>query len=58
MNAIGSFYSVGVLNQPKKIRTVNTKQTKYLRSVPQESIVSPRINPGCIHLPQSEKNIV
>jgi hypothetical protein len=38
MNAHGNFYSAVVVNQPKKIVTINTKQTKYFRSVPQESI--------------------
>jgi hypothetical protein len=40
----GSFYSVLVVNQPEQIITINTKQTKYLRSVPQESITGGKIN--------------
>jgi hypothetical protein len=43
MNAHGSFYSVVVVNQPKKIIIINTKQTKYL-SVPQESKTEKKIN--------------
>jgi hypothetical protein len=35
--AHGSMYFMVVVNQPKKIRTINTKQTKYLRSVPLEN---------------------
>jgi hypothetical protein len=37
-------YSVDVVNQPKEIRTINTKWTKYLRSVQQESITGGKIN--------------
>ncbi len=37
VNIHGSFYSVVVVNQPEKIRTIDTKQTKYLRSVSQEN---------------------
>jgi hypothetical protein len=37
MNAHGSFYSVVVINQPKKIMPINTKQIKYFRSVSQEN---------------------
>jgi hypothetical protein len=37
MNAHGSFYSLAVLNQPNKIITINTKQTKYFRVVLKES---------------------
>jgi hypothetical protein len=37
MNAHGSFYSDVVVNQSKKIITINTEQTKYLLSVPQKS---------------------
>jgi hypothetical protein len=37
MNAHGSFYFVVVLDQPKKTITIDTKQTKYLRNVPQEN---------------------
>jgi hypothetical protein len=44
MNANGSFYSVDVVNQPKEIRTINTKRTKYFRIVPQESITGGKIN--------------
>jgi hypothetical protein len=44
MSAHGSFYPVLVANQPKKIIVINTKQTKYLRSVPQESITGIKIN--------------
>jgi hypothetical protein len=44
MNANGSFYSLTVLNQPNKIRTINTKQTKYLRVVLQESHTGGKIN--------------
>jgi hypothetical protein len=39
MMAHGSFYSVVVVNLPKKIITINTKLTKYFRSVPQEVIL-------------------
>jgi hypothetical protein len=42
MSAHGS-YSVVVVNQPKKIITNNTKQTKYLKSVPQESNIGEKI---------------
>jgi hypothetical protein len=44
MNVNGSFYSVDVVNQPKKTRTINPKQTKYFRVVPQESITGGKIN--------------
>ncbi len=44
MTAHGSFYSVVVVNQPKKIIKINTKQTKYLLSVPQESNTGGKIN--------------
>ncbi len=44
MNVFGSFYSTVVGNQPKEISKINTKQTKYLRSVPQESITGGKIN--------------
>jgi hypothetical protein len=46
MNALGSFYSDLLVNQPKKIITINTEQTKYLRSVPQESKTGGKINGG------------
>jgi hypothetical protein len=50
MNAQGSFYSVVGVNQPKKIITINTEQTKYLMSVPQESNTGGKINGNiCIH---------
>jgi hypothetical protein len=35
---------VVVVNQPKEVRTINTKWTKYFRSVPQESITREKIN--------------
>ncbi len=44
MNVLGSYYSMVVVNQPKEISTINTKQTKYLRSVQQESITGGKIN--------------
>jgi hypothetical protein len=45
MNAQGSFYSAVVVNQPKKIITINIKQTKHLSSVPpQESKTGGKIN--------------
>jgi hypothetical protein len=44
VNAHGSFYSGFVVNQPKKIKTINTKNTKYLMSVPQESVIRGKIN--------------
>jgi hypothetical protein len=44
MNAHGSFYSVVVVNKPKKIITINTMQTIYLRSVPHENNTGGKIN--------------
>jgi hypothetical protein len=44
MNAHGSFYSVAVVNKPKKIITINTMQTIYLRSVPHENNTGGKIN--------------
>jgi hypothetical protein len=44
MNSRGIFYSVVVFNEHKKIRTINSKRTKYLRSVPQESNTGGKIN--------------
>jgi hypothetical protein len=49
MYAHGSFYSAFVVNQPKKIITINTKKIKYLRNVPQESITGGKIN-GSIYI--------
>jgi hypothetical protein len=39
MNLHGSFNSAFVVNQPKKIITINTKQTKYLRVFLKEGIL-------------------
>jgi hypothetical protein len=44
MNAHKSFFSIVVLNQLQKIITTNTKQTKYLMSVPQKSNTGGKIN--------------
>ncbi len=49
MNAHRSFHSGFVVNQPKKIITINTKQRKYLRSVLQESLTGGKIN-GSIYV--------
>jgi hypothetical protein len=49
INAHGGFYSAFVFNQLKKMITIDTKQTKFLRSGPQESITGGKIN-GSIYV--------
>ncbi len=54
MNACRSLYSAIVVNQPKKIIAINTKQTRYLRSIPQENNTSAKINGNAhAHCPSS-----
>jgi hypothetical protein len=52
MKAHGSFFSMYVVNQPKEIRTINFKWTKYLRSVSQEIFTRGKINGST----EAEKN--
>ncbi len=43
ISANGRFYSVVVVNQAKKIINFNNKQTKPLRSVPQERSIEEKV---------------
>jgi hypothetical protein len=43
------FSSVVLVEQPKKKRTIDTKQAKYLRNVPVDNYSSRKIN-GNIHI--------